>query len=236
MTTPVVAVTTVRRGRPGPGARSTTTTIVFRPSFGGFGFRPRRTPSTLSVLNQSRFDRFLTKLYDGADVDHNGSISGDELYLLVLKLYIHLNRQAPIPPPSREQINRLYRRADTNHNNKITRDEFNMLAKMIGRRASLRLIAHKCITLFCAPLLAEYVVRELSKHKEYLHSLAETIVPNPLHNKVLPIVTSRSFCRTIVLIAFIVSLGNLVLNIVNWFLDHAIPDENENYKNKSKRR
>ena len=236
MTTPV-AVNALRRGPgPGPGPVSPTTK-----SFGPLGFRPRRTPSSslTTVLNpqsSSRFDRFLTKLYDGADVDHDGSISTDELYLLVLKLYIQLNRQAPIPAPSREQINRLYRKADINHNNKITRDEFTMLAKMIGRRASLRLIAHKCITLLCAPLLAEYVLRQLSKHQEYLHSLAETIVPNRFHNKVLPIITSRSFCRTIVLIAFIVSLGNLVLNIVNWFLDHAIADDDYDDKSKKTRK
>ena len=48
----------------------------------------------------------------------------DELYELVLKMYINLNRQAPVPPPTRETVKDLYHQADADGSNSIDQKEF----------------------------------------------------------------------------------------------------------------
>ena len=179
-----------------------------------------------TAKKSSNFDRFVNKLFDDADTNQDGSVSFSEAYEMILKLYVRLNRRAPIPPPTRKKVLILYLDADLSKNNRLDREEFRGLAKTAARRALSRLVAHKVVKWFCAPLLAEYLVRTLAS-KQWPENLAKAIIPNGLHEKVLPVVTSKSFCRTVLIVAFVVSLGNLVLGIVNWILDMSLPDEKD---------
>ena len=50
------------------------------------------------------FSDHAERLFLGADLDSDGVLSLNEVYELVLKFYIDVNRRAPIPPPSRQQV------------------------------------------------------------------------------------------------------------------------------------
>ena len=138
-----------------------------------------------------------------------------ETYEMVLKLYLKLNRQAPIPPPSRATVLAFFRESDVDGNRRISRDEFGRLARIIGRRAIFRLVAHKMVTLIGAPLLAEYTLRRLLIGRPHLHAWAARVVPE----RYLGTLTSVTLWRTVLIVLFVASMGNIALGIVDFLLD-----------------
>mmetsp|Transcript_22560 Transcript_22560/g.22838 ORF Transcript_22560/g.22838 Transcript_22560/m.22838 type:complete len:146 (-) Transcript_22560:2488-2925(-) len=104
---------------------------------------------------RSRIDKFVDKLFLETDANKDGSISFDEAYVGCLLLYVHLNRQAPIPPPSREKAFVLFLQADKDKSNVLNREQYGMILRKIVRRAFLRLSTHKVVTWVGAPLLTE---------------------------------------------------------------------------------
>jgi hypothetical protein len=176
------------------------------------------------VITQSRFDRMVNKIFDDADSNKDGSISFAECYELVLNLYININRQAPIPPPSRRTVHQLFIKEDISRDQRLQREEFKKLARVLGSRAATRLAAHKVVTLIGAPLLAAYVVRRLTG-KEWLPAFAAWVVPDSLEEKVLPVITSKNFCRTVLIVIFVSTLGNFIFRNINWILDKSLPKD-----------
>lgn len=175
----------------------------------------------------SRFDRLVDNLFDDADQDRSGFVDLAETYELILKIYLQINRQSPINPPPREDVIRLFRAADKDRNKKISREEFQSLAKNIGQRALVRIVAHKSLTLLAAPLLAEWVLRK-TWNVQSIPSIAKKYFPS----KAVPIVTSAAFCRSVLMVSFMATLGGLVMKTVNSLLDMQLPQaealKNEN--------
>lgn len=190
------------------------------------GIRKKRPKST-----SSRFDRIVQTIFDDADSNKDGRISFDECYELVLKLYINLNRQAPIPPPTRHQVQQLFASNDVDHNHQISRHEFQSLSQILVGQAATRLVAHKVVTLLCAPLLAEWVVRRL-QHQSWLPALVQWLVPDRIEPRVLPLLTSKAFGRTVVIIAFVATLGNIIIDMVNRIVDMYTLKENDGINTK----
>jgi hypothetical protein len=180
--------------------------------------------ATTPQPRQTRFERYLQKIYDESDTNHDGKISFDETYERVLRMYIKINQKAPIPPPTRATVLKLYQRADKDRSNSISRDEFTWLANHLFERAISRLVAHKTVTLIAAPIMAELLVRKLAE-QEWLPQLAEMVVPARFHEKVLPTITSATFGRMVLLVLLVSTLGNVVLNMVNWMWGMSLPSE-----------
>ena len=192
-------------------------------------FRTTSTPiqekkALSAVPTTRRFNRFLDKLFDEADINHDGTVSFSEAYEMVLKMYVNINRQAPIPAPTRRKIAQLYLSADSSKTNRLNREEFKGLAKILGRRALSRLVAHKLVTLLGAPLLATVLVKEFSTHS-WPRKLAHAVVPDAMNDKLIPVLTSQTFGRTLIIVACVATLGNIVLGTVNWLLDMSLPGE-----------
>jgi hypothetical protein len=166
----------------------------------------------------------VNKIFDDADSNKDGTISFAECYELVLKLYININRQAPIPPPSRRIVHQLFIKEDISRDQRLQREEFGKLARCLGSRAATRLAAHKVVTLIGAPLLAAYVVRQLTG-KEWLPEFAAWVVPDSLEEKVLPVITSKNFCRTVLIVILVSTLGNFIFKNINWILDKSLPKD-----------
>lgn len=172
------------------------------------------TPSTPFWSKPSGFQKFADRLFEKSDVNQDGHLDLNEIYTMVLKLYVQLNREAPIPPPSRESIAQIFATTDVNSDNRISRQEFNKLASILGRRALTRLVAHRVVTLTGAPLLAAVVVAKL-RGRAWLTRMAQTVVPARLW----PVIGSASFWRTALVVVFVATLGNIVLDCVNFFLE-----------------
>ena len=189
----------------------------------------------LSEAAKSRYIRFVSrerlidKIFDEADTNHDGSVDFDEVYELVLKILIAVNRKVPIPPPSRQHAMKLFINADRTHNNKLSREEFRGLANLMIRRLVLRVIAHKLVTVVGAPVLTELVLRA-SIGIDWLPKLATNLVPKPWEKRLLPVLLSSTFWRTVLLVIFVSTLGNLVIETFNWVLDKSQDDNDQSSK------
>ena len=145
----------------------------------------------------------------------------------VLKFYIQLNRQALIPPPSRDKVLRFFLQADITNDDKLNREEYSKLLRTLFRRAFVRLTVHKAATLLGAPLLAEMIARLMVSNIEAVQQFAQYILPHRFHDKVIPILTSKSFHRSLWLVILVSTLGNLCVNFANFVLDLSLPDESQ---------
>jgi EF-hand domain pair len=175
--------------------------------------------SSIAGINGS-WDRQLTQIFHEADLNHDGSISFDECYERLLKFYIKLNQQAPIPPPDRQTVKELYTEYDWNHNHRLSCDEFKQLARLLARNAVTRLVAHKVVTLLVAPLVAATLVQALAEASllSMVRSLLSRVLEALLPIHLAQTLQSLSFWRTVVMIVTVSQLGNTVLNVVNaWF-------------------
>lgn len=212
-----------RASRAGPTIRHSGTPLLFV-SGGALGRKkgppppPTAPPAKRNGL-AGKLDNYIDKIFDDADTNQDGSISTSETYELVLKMYVQINRKAPIPPPSREKVAELFRGADADRSGRLSRDEFRELALVLASRATTRLVAHKFVTIVCAPLLAVEVVR-LSLGKQWVRQLADRVLPENLTGpKVASLVRKAEFWRTALTVGFVVTLGNLMLASVNLVLD-----------------
>jgi len=177
--------------------------------------------SSSSSTRTPRWDRYLSRLYAQADLNRDGTLSFDECYERLLLFYIKLNRQAPIPPPTRATVRRLYDESDWNHSRSLSEDEFKDLASTLASRGATRLLAHKLVTVLVAPFLATTTVRYLatSERTAGARSVLAKAAATHLPARLARTVSSVGFWTTIFLVLTVSQLGNKVLGAVNWCLD-----------------
>lgn len=177
----------------------------------------------------------IDDIFDAADSNKDGRVDIDESYVLILKLYIKVNRQAPVNPPSREVSEVLFRAADNDGSGRLNKEEFLELATTLLGRAGLRVAAYKAITLLAAPFLGAYLAATACR--SYAAAPGGGGGPRPLWaasvdgllaglGSVLPdsaeaAVFSEDFLRTLLMIAFIATLGKTTLaafdSLLNFF-------------------
>jgi len=167
---------------------------------------------------QSRYDRFLQKVFDKADTDADGRMTLTETYEWVLRLYIVINREAPVNPPTMTQIKNLIKLTDGNRDEYITHEEFRGLAEICARRAAVRIVANKFIQLFVAPFLAEGTLRWLKEQTWLYEAVVVPLVPE----RFIPIVTNQVMGRTVLMVLFVSNLGRIVMGFVNDVLDERV--------------
>jgi hypothetical protein len=192
-------------------AQSTRKTSPSTPGAGRF----RRTPLRPST---GRYQRFLEKVFEQADVDKDGRMTFTETYEWVLRLYVQINRHAPINPPSWAQVQRVVDVMDTDHSRFIAPEEFRALAEIFVRRAAARVVANKIVTLLVAPLLAEVLLRWFQRQDWLYDMVLVPFVPA----LAWPILTNPILGRTILMAILVSTLGGFVMGQLNNFLDHQI--------------
>lgn len=176
---------------------------------------------------KSRIDRLIDKAFHDADVNLDGTISFQEAYESILQMYIKLNRQANINPPSRTRVLQLYLQADATQNNRLNHQEFATLAKRVTRRAILRVLVHKVVTVAGAPALAELLVRLLAYKQDGMEQIARFLIPLRFQEKLVPVVISKAFHRTIWTVILVATLGNYCVAILNFFLDMSFAKQDD---------
>ena len=177
---------------------------------------------TLGDTKRLSWDRQLTEVFYEADFNRDGSVTFDECYERLLRFYIKLNQQAPIPPPDRNTVLQLYKNADLNHNHRLNVSEFKQLAQSLIGRAYTRLLVHKLVTVLIGPYLATTFVHIVATEpvlaplrKEACILISEHLrLPSSLSS----VLQSTHFWKTIFLIFTVSQLGNIVLNFVNYLL------------------
>ena len=137
----------------------------------------------------------------------------DEIYELVLKMYIQLNRQAPVPPPTRETVQVLFHKADMDGSTTLDRSEFRRLMGVIYQRALVRIILAKISKVVLAPLLALQTVRWASHNAWWRANIVQKV---PTRYGIL---LDPNLWRTVLTVFFVITLGNAILAVLNAILD-----------------
>lgn len=161
-------------------------------------------------------EKVLKKIFDSADSNKDGTVTQQDVYELVLKFYIHVNRKADIPPPSRAKINYLYQQCDTDHSGRLDFQEFRRLMRTVYRRASARLLAHKMFSILCAPVMAVTLVNFL-QGKPYYMGIRNYLLPETAPEKVVKVLTSSRTWTTVFTVLFVKQLGKVVVFLVDKF-------------------
>ena len=176
------------------------------------------TPALTSFLGMP-LEQFIDIMFDRADTDKSGSVSFTEAYIVILKVYIKINRKAPIPPPSREKVYQIFKAADLDRNDRLGREEFKRLFMLGIWRASTRFIAYKTITLFGAPLLAWEIVRRLSGEVWVADAIGKWIPEKYAY--------SEDFWRSVLTVFFVTTLGSTILSVVSHIYDRIAFDSDD---------
>ena len=179
---------------------------------------PNKAALTPPRRRKTRYDRFLDSVFAKADTDKDGRMSITETYEWVLQLYVKLNRQAPINPPTLAQVKRIHALMDDDRSNHIGQDEFRDLAEFFVGRATVRVVGFKIIRLVVAPLTAEALLRWFQKQDALYQAIVEPYVAPRL----IPVITNPVIGRTILMILTMMTLGGVVMEAINDFLDHHL--------------
>jgi hypothetical protein len=185
-------------------------------------WKHRRT--LLGLLRPQRpLERFSQQLFDDADTNGDGWITVSEAYEFLLQMYIIMNRHAPLSPPTRAKVEQLFYEYDNNRLDRgLNRDEFTQLMQHFTQRAFSRMMAHRWVTLVGAPLCTEGVLRlfrPMLGRADPIRAIFKATLPT----RMLPIITSITFLRSMLLIFFATTLADIVLAIVDWALDMTTP-------------
>jgi len=164
------------------------------------------------------FAKKLAKIWDEADTDHDGTLSPDEVYELVLKFYIKVNRQAPINPPTRDRVMLLFAQADVSQTGRLDYSEFVRLIRTMYARASSRVLVHKVIQMIFAPLMAIsliHFVQTSEQTQEWIQPVKAT-VSEYMPKLIMQFLLMEKLWATLCTVFFVQKLGGLALSFVDW--------------------
>lgn len=170
-------------------------------------------------------NKYIDRLFDSVDENHDGGVSIEELYERVLLLYVKINQQASVPPPTKATVMALFRNADTDRSQRLDRDQFRKIMKIIYSRAATRMILAKLSKVVVAPLLALNTVQLCSCSGCWWGENVVTRIPDRWE-----FLLNANLWRSLLTVLFIISLTNVVVSIATVVLDVVCGVDNNNKK------
>ena len=158
---------------------------------------------------------YVTKLFNEADSNRDGAISPDELYELVLKFYVKVNRQAPVAAPSRERVMILFNNADVSHSGRLDIHEFRRLVRTLYARVSSRIVAFKVVKILCAPILAIRLVDALKGTSLIMH-LFDNFVTESTPSWLASLLTKETVWSAVFTLLCVIGLGKTALRVIDY--------------------
>jgi len=157
---------------------------------------------------------YIDKLFDSVDEDHDGGVSIEELYERVLLLYVKINQQASVPPPTKATVVALFRNADTDRSQRLDREQFSKIMKVIYSRAATRMVLAKLSKVVVAPLLALNTVQWASCSGCWWREKIVSKVPEQMS-----FLLNANLWRSLLTVLFIITLTNAVVSAATVLLD-----------------
>lgn len=164
-------------------------------------------------LTRRRTYRFIDDLFDRTDLNRDNNVTLEEVYELVLRMYIKLNQQAPIPPPTRDTVSILFHKADRDRSKVLDRDQFRNLMLVLYSRAASRLFVVKLSKVFLAPVLAVQTVRVFRINAWWADHVAGAMPER------LDMLLDPKLWTTVLTVLFVITIGGAALSATNLILD-----------------
>lgn len=158
------------------------------------------------------------KLFEESDTNQDGSLYENDVYDLVLKIYIKVNQEAPIDPPSRERVMTLFHQADVLKTGTILPCEFEQLLKTLYARASSRVLTYKIINMVGGPFCAITLINTLKNTPNVMEWISSKVL-SKLPSKpmfVMKMVTTEAFWVGVLTSFFVDHLASIALTGVDW--------------------
>jgi len=152
-----------------------------------------------SFTNSEKFKTFCCEAFNEVDLDGNGTVNVDEIYLMVLKLYLKLAAFTSIASgtvPTKEQVQKLFEECDQDKNGKLDRTEFLAIAVVLCEGMALRISVQIIVKNLLCPLLAISLVRNLRTIKptwmtgiidDYIEDIMKILISAALMNSLFNI-------------------------------------------------
>ena len=163
---------------------------------------------------QQQHSQMIHRAFQIADLDGNGSLDLYETYILTLRAYVWINRQAPIPPPTLAMVTTLFQLCDVNHNQSVELPEFVALVNLLTERALWRMTAFRVLQWILAPLCAEYLVQSCPSPRNFLQHHLPTIIPQAVY--------TRPVARAMALAFTMAILSKLLWRLVESLLEQRL--------------
>ena len=163
---------------------------------------------------QQQHSQMIHRAFQIADLNGNGSLDLYETYILTLRAYVWINRQAPIPPPTLAMVTTLFTLCDVNHNQSVELPEFVALVNLLTERALWRMTAFRVLQWILAPLCAEYLVQSCPSPRNFLQHHLPTIIPQAVY--------TRPVARAMALAFTMAILSKLLWRLVESLLERRL--------------
>ena len=185
--------------------------------------RLRNPPQCSAASLIFRRKRYLRKIadrvFDDTDVQGAGVLDPTEVYAMVLKVYVSLNRWAIVEPPSRQMIDEAFSVADINRDGQLDRREFTRLASALSKNSLQRVLAVFAINWILGPILATLLCARLSRVAWVTEAATWLANCLPLSAQLRASVCTIAFARTCAILLFVQSLGNAVVCTIDVWID-----------------
>ncbi len=169
--------------------------------------------------------KYTDALFDKFDENSDGVLSFNEVYEIMLLVSIQVNRQAPIPPPTKKVAKLLFEMSDVDKSGKLSKEELKKIVLLAMPRTTARLAAHKILSFLVAPMLAVKTVNRLDGNV-WLMELGEKWVPENFKH----IVLTKDFWKLTLTVSLVSALGSSVIKGITWaydFLFKLKPDKQD---------
>lgn len=172
-----------------------------------------------SFVDSKMFQDKLREIFKDTDLDGNGTVSHDEIYTMVLLLYLFVAQYTTINSktiPSRARVEDLYNVMDADGNGTLDFEEFRAMAIFLVEDMAARIGVQMFVKSILGPILGYIIVELVHTYLMFMgvdtHKKMGLYLPSWLYNETMAIAVATALA-TMFLLPYVVSLIDRVMNI-----------------------
>ena len=172
-----------------------------------------------SFINSKMFQKKLVEIFVETDYDRNGTVSHEEIYTMVLLLYLYVAQYTTINAktiPSRTRVEDIYQIMDVDNSGSLDFEEFRAMAIFLVEDMAARVGTQMVVKSVLGPILGFILVEILHTYLTFMgidtHKKISAYLPNWMCNEAM-VWTLSTAVATMFLLPYLVSLIDRFMNI-----------------------
>lgn len=172
-----------------------------------------------SFIESKMFQDKLKEIFKETDYDGNGTVSHEEIYTMVLLLYLYVAQSTTINAktiPSRARVEEIYDIMDVDDSGSLDFHEFRAMAIFLVEDMAARVMTQIVVKSVLGPILGFVLVEVVNTYLVFMgidtHKKMAAYLPKWLYNEAMA-VTVATALATMFLLPYVVSLIDRVMQI-----------------------